>query len=267
VAITRAAAQAIPLRDRSAQVILTDPPYNIGIPYPGYDDRLPWPDYWQVMEAFLAEACRVLRPGGVLAIMVPASVSSQTSDGPIGHNRNRRERRREGTVIPVLAMWTSRVAQLLLYEDTVAVAYSFSPEGDGIALGTAIGGSARPRLRTVARFLIVAYKDKRTVSGRDGKRGPGRGPLLEDCKNHWYVRPAWGKGFGHPTPMPEELAGKVIRLWSNPGDLVVDPFCGSGVVLDVARRMGRRGFGCDLSRAAVEIAARRLAQHVLPLGA
>lgn len=71
--------------------------------------------------------------------------------------------------------------------------------------------------------------------------------------------------MGHPTPMPTLAVVRAIRLWTNPGDLVVDPFCGSGVVLAEARREGRQAVGGDISEESCRISAKRLSQGVLEL--
>ena len=51
----------------------------------------------------------------------------------------------------------------------------------------------------------------------------------------------------HGCQMPEQLLGRIIRASSNPGDLVIDPFTGSGTTLAVARKLGRRALGFELS--------------------
>jgi site-specific DNA-methyltransferase (adenine-specific) len=67
---------------------------------------------------------------------------------------------------------------------------------------------------------------------------------------------------GWPTQKPEALLERIILTLTNPGDLVVDPMCGSGTTLAVAHKLDRRTFGCDINPDAIEIAKQRLAPAV-----
>lgn len=51
----------------------------------------------------------------------------------------------------------------------------------------------------------------------------------------------------HPAPFPVALAERVIQIYTNPGDLVIDPMCGSGTTLAVANRLGRHAHGVELN--------------------
>ena len=68
----------------------------------------------------------------------------------------------------------------------------------------------------------------------------------------------------HPTPKPLSLMGLFVRLHSERGDLVLDPFMGSGTTLAAAKDLGRRAIGIEIEEQYCEIAARRLSQEVLP---
>ena len=69
----------------------------------------------------------------------------------------------------------------------------------------------------------------------------------------------------HPTQKPEPLIRELVQLFSNPGDLLVDPFMGSGTTLRAAKDLGRRAIGIEIEEKYCEIAAKRMAQEVLPL--
>jgi DNA modification methylase len=64
--------------------------------------------------------------------------------------------------------------------------------------------------------------------------------------------------LGYPTQKPEELLMKLISAASDPGDIVLDPFCGCGTTLVAAQRLGRQWIGIDISPTAVELEKRRL---------
>lgn len=69
----------------------------------------------------------------------------------------------------------------------------------------------------------------------------------------------------HPCSFPDELPRRCIVATTDPGDLVLDPFAGSGTTLVVARQLGRRAIGIEIEERYCEIAAQRLAQAALPL--
>ena len=71
----------------------------------------------------------------------------------------------------------------------------------------------------------------------------------------------------HPAEFPLGLASRCITTWSNQGDIVIDPFSGSGTTCRAAKDLGRRFVGIEVNPAYCEIARRRLAQDVLSLSA
>jgi site-specific DNA-methyltransferase (adenine-specific) len=92
------------------------------------------------------------------------------------------------------------------------------------------------------------------------------------------VKPTWNGGGrssvwhlpveqnqGHPTAKPLVMVREWVRLFTNPGDLVLDPFLGSGTTLRAAKDEGRRGVGIELDEAYCRLAAARLGQESLDL--
>jgi len=73
----------------------------------------------------------------------------------------------------------------------------------------------------------------------------------------WYI-PGTGKNLGHPAVFPEALARDHIISWSNPGDLVLDPMCGSGTVGKMCVLTSRRFVGIEISEKYCELAVRRI---------
>jgi len=90
--------------------------------------------------------------------------------------------------------------------------------------------------------------------------------------NVWYISCGYMKttkdvqSYAHPAMFPEKLAERHILTWSNPGDLVLDPFMGSGTTAKIARNNKRAFIGCDIASDYVAIARARLAQpYTLPM--
>ena len=76
--------------------------------------------------------------------------------------------------------------------------------------------------------------------------------------NIWKINPQ--KKSEHPAPFPEQLAQDHILSWSNPGDIVLDPMCGSGTTCKMAKLNGRDYIGIDIAEEYVELARRRVAE-------
>ena len=103
--------------------------------------------------------------------------------------------------------------------------------------------------------------------GADGKRRlrstateePSRGVPMGDVWDIGVIAPVAKERTGYPSQKPEALLERLLAALSAPGDLVLDPYAGSGTTLAVAARMGRRWLGIDESPVALEIASKRLA--------
>ncbi len=126
-----------------------------------------------------------------------------------------------------------------------------------------IGGSSRPNFRSTSRSLILAFKETSHVPNRNGKWND---PPLDWLKTTWLIRPAWQTGKGHPVPWPRAVAARLIQLYSNPGDLVVDPFAGSGITMAEAVKLERQVVGFDISPVYCRISQNRLRQGSMALG-
>src|SRR6266849_10840617 len=100
------------------------------------------------------------------------------------------------------------------------------------------------------------YKEMRQLAG--GKQ----------MKSVWTIPPPepWEKRFGkHPTQKPVALLERILLASSNPGDLVLDPFLGSGTTLLTAFRLRRHAFGCELSLESISLSLRRLCSELVQI--
>lgn len=95
---------------------------------------------------------------------------------------------------------------------------------------------------------------------KDGKKAPRCRKIMSEYgkrKNIWRYGVGGGK-TGHPAVFPEQLASDHILSWSNPGDVVFDPFMGSGTTAKMAMLNGRRFIGCEISEEYCNIIKERL---------
>jgi site-specific DNA-methyltransferase (adenine-specific) len=110
-------------------------------------------------------------------------------------------------------------------------------------------------------FIRPAADDRWVLRPQDLPEG------FQPTDDTWYYARVAGtfkerQGF-HGCQMPEQLLGRIIRASSNEGDVVLDPFAGSGTTLAVAKKLGRQWIGCELSEQYVRAATERLnAIHV-----
>ena len=92
--------------------------------------------------------------------------------------------------------------------------------------------------------------------------GSKRGVPLSDVWNIPFLNPKAKERTGYPTQKPVLLLEQIIRLATEEGDVVLDPFCGSGTTLVAAKLLGRSAIGIDVSNEAVELTRRRLVEPV-----
>ena len=103
---------------------------------------------------------------------------------------------------------------------------------------------------------------KRNENGNVVSNGPKRGVPMSDVWDIPYLNPKAKERVGYPTQKPILLLERIIKLSTNPGDLVLDPFCGSGTTLVAAKLNNRNYFGIDQSSDACTLAEQRLSNPV-----
>lgn len=104
---------------------------------------------------------------------------------------------------------------------------------------------------------VVDEVGRRTRSSTTAQASPGA--PLGDVWEIGIVAPVARERTGYPTQKPENLLERLIRALSDPGDLVLDPYCGSGTALATAYRLGRRCVGIDVGGEARSVTVARLA--------
>jgi len=115
-------------------------------------------------------------------------------------------------------------------------------------------------------------RERMVIGGRIGQDGKLKDRRVEQPKEYGMRNNVWqypvggtNASNGHPAVMPYDLAKDHVTSWSNPGDVVLDPFAGSGTTLKAAKELNRHWLGIEINPAYVEICHKRIAQDVLKL--
>lgn len=235
--------------DNSIDLALTSPPYDNLRAYKGY--VFPF-------ESIAKEIFRLVKEGGVLVWIVSDATISGTETGTsfkqalffkeIGFNIHDTMIFRKRNPIP----------QIYRRRYNNEFEYMFVFSKGAVATHNPI---MVPCLHAGLELNGTTYKN---YSRREQKRQKIANPVKnEKIKgNIWeYVV---GKNLedqeakGHPAPFPCELARDHISSWSNEGDIVLDPMCGSGTTCKAAKQLGRNYIGIDISQEYCEIAKIRL---------
>ena len=226
--------EAIP--DNSIGLAFTSPPYNVG---KDYDDDMSLEAYLELIQNVGREVNRVLRPGGRYVINVA--------------NLGRKP------YIPIHAFfWDIHTSLGFLPMGEIVW-----QKGKGANSSTAWGSwlsSKAPRLRDIHEYLLVLAKQD--FSRPDsGESDITRDEFMASTLSVWEIPPESAKRVGHPAPFPVELAARVIRLYSYVGDVVLDPFVGSGSTCVAAALNGRRFVGYDVAQQYVDLSWKRLREE------
>src|SRR6185369_3534341 len=106
---------------------------------------------------------------------------------------------------------------------------------------------------------------QRAVFEEDGRRARSsttdeatKGVPMGDVWEIGVIAPVSRERTGYPSQKPETLLERLVLALSDPGEIVLDPYAGSGTTLAVAARLGRTFVGCDASDVAFAIASKRL---------
>ena len=240
--------------ESSIDLVVTSPPYdNLRT----YSAGKPMSDLWD-FEGVAQQLWRVIKPGGVVVWVV----ADATVDGSETGTSFRQALRfmEIGFRLHDTMIWNKPPAgangSCLCYSQSAEYMFVLSNGSP----------STVTRLRDRANVTAGQWQSK-TIGGRAAKFGATAVKPTEKTPEHglrtnvWTI-PVGGDGNHHPAIFPEALARDHILSWSNEGDIVLDPFSGSGTTAKMARLMGRRFIGVEINEDYCEIARQRLAQKL-----
>jgi site-specific DNA-methyltransferase (adenine-specific) len=135
-------------------------------------------------------------------------------------------------------------------------------KGNSAASSTAWGTYLKannPVLRDIHEYILVYCKQSFSRPDPGNKRSTiSRDEFLEYTKSIWRFPPERATQVGHPAPFPVELPYRLIQLYTFEGEVVLDPFAGSGSTCLAAAKSGRKYIGYDISREYCKLARRRV---------
>jgi DNA modification methylase len=238
--------------DGSVALVVTSPPYFAGKAYEQDLDAGHIPgsylEYLELLRDVFAECRRVLEPGGRIAVNVA--------------NLGRKPYR--SLSADVIHILQDELGLLLRGE----VIWQKAEGASGSCAWGSYKSAANPVLRDVTERIVIASKGRfgraktkkqRVAAGLPHEDDIGADEFAEATLDVWRIRPERAKKVGHPAPFPVELPERCIRLFTYKGDVVLDPFMGSGTTAVAAIRTGRHFVGYELDPEYVALSEARVA--------
>lgn len=217
-----------------------DPPFNIGYEYDVYDDRRARADYLAWAERWLTAVKRVLKPTGAFFVAIGDEYAAE----------HKVLLDQLGLTMRNWIIWhyTFGVNCKRKFNRSHAHVFYFVMDPNNFTFNADAVRVPSARQTTYAdrranpsgklpddTWVLRPQEDDRFFSAED---------------DTWYVSRVCGtfkERVAHPCQMPEAVLERILRVASNPNDVVLDPFAGSGTTLAVAHRLGRRYLGIELS--------------------
>jgi len=220
--------------DYSVHLMVTSPPYNV---QKEYDEDLTLEEYTSLLRNVFSEVYRVLVTGGRACINVA--------------NLGRKP------YIPLHSLIIDEMLSLGFFMRGEIIWDKAASASPSTAWGSWLSAT-NPVLRDVHEYILVFSKDSFRREAGQAVSTIERDDFLEWTKSVWSFPAVSARQIGHPAPFPEELPRRLIDLYSFKGDVVLDPFAGSGTTCLAAKRAGRHFIGYETERDYRDLALQRL---------
>ena len=224
--------------DSSVHLMITSPPYNVG---KEYDNDLSLDEYLDLLTSVFSETYRKLVTGGRACINI-ANIGRKP-------------------YIPLHAMLIEIMLDLGFLMRGEIIWDKSTSAGGSCAWGSWMSAS-NPVLRDYHEYILVFSKDSYSKNKNQEKHDTiERDDFIQWTKSIWTFPAVNAKKIGHPAPFPIELPHRLINLYSYEGDVVLDPFCGSGTTCIAAVQNGRNYIAYDNNDEYVNLARKRILNH------
>ncbi len=231
------------LPPNSIDLVFTSPPYNFGLDYQQGEDDKAWQKYFEKLFAIFDQCIRVLKYGGRIIVNVQPLFSDYI---PIHHMISQH-------FIAKKMIWRG---EILWEKNNYNCKYT--------AWGSWKSPS-NPYLKYTWEFLEIFCKGSLKKESAKGENRENSDISADEFKKwvyaKWSIAPEREMAkYGHPAMFPQELAQRVLKLFSYQGDIVLDPFNGLGTTCLVAKKLQRNYIGIDFSKDYCLAAEKRLAE-------
>jgi len=228
------------LPDNSVHLMVTSPPYNVG---KEYDENFTLEEYLSFLKTVWKEVYRVLVPGGRACINIA--------------NLGRKP------YIPPHAFIAKDMFELGFLMRGEIIWNKASSASPSTAWGSWLS-PANPTLRDVHEYILVFSKGMFSRKNRNKRKSTiSRDEFLEFTKSVWTFPAVSAKEVGHPAPFPVELPYRLIQLYTYQGEVVLDPFMGSGQTAIAAIKTGRHYVGYDIEVEYVKLTEKRIKEFLI----
>ena len=224
--------------DNSVHLMITSPPYNVG---KEYDDDLTIDEYLNLLTGVFSQTYDKLVTGGRACINM-ANIGRKP-------------------YIPLHAMVIEIMLDLGYLMRGEIIWDKSASAGGSCAWGSWMSAS-NPVLRDFHEYILIFSKESYSKNKKQEKRDTiERDEFIQWTKSIWTFPAVNAKKIGHPAPFPIELPHRLIKLYSYEGDVVLDPFCGSGTTCLAAIQNNRKYIGYDIKKEYIELAQKRISNQ------
>ena len=224
--------------DNSIHLMITSPPYNVG---KEYDNDLTLDEYLELLTSVFGETYKKLVTGGRACINI-ANIGRKP-------------------YIPLHAMVIEIMLDLGFLMRGEIIWDKSASAGGSCAWGSWMSAS-NPVLRDYHEYILVFSKESYSKSKAQEKKDTiQRDEFIQWTQSVWTFPAVNAKKIGHPAPFPIELPHRLINLYSYEGDVVLDPFCGSGTTCIAAIKNNRNYIGYDNNEEYVNLSQKRIDNH------
>lgn len=224
--------------DSSVHLMITSPPYNVG---KEYDDDLTIDEYLELLTKVFGQTYDKLVTGGRACINI-ANIGRKP-------------------YIPLHAMIIEIMLDLGFLMRGEIIWDKSASAGGSCAWGSWMSAS-NPVLRDYHEYILVFSKDSYSKSKSQVKKDTiEKDDFIQWTKSIWTFPAVNAKRIGHPAPFPIELPHRLINLYSYEGDVILDPFCGSGTTCIAALQNNRNYIAYDINEEYIELAEKRISNH------